>query len=215
MTSKTTCPSCETGYENLGQHWATSADCDIPPLTDRQRKLATGLTLGDGCIDRPSNGNPRLVVEMTTEAYLHHLDDVFRKFGLGVTHRADKGGFNEGHQDLYRWTTRAHPGLAEQAAWYGPDGRRIPDDLSLNPQVLHAWYVSDGCLADSRGTRYILLGVASAMHREQFFVDLFEDIGFTATVNGYNLQFPAAETEAFLDYIGDPVPGFGYKWGES
>jgi hypothetical protein len=48
--------------------------------------------------------------------------------------------------------------------------------------------------------------------REDFLVSLFEDVGFSPLYKRHELRFTCDETERLVEWMGDPLPGFEYKW---
>jgi hypothetical protein len=48
--------------------------------------------------------------------------------------------------------------------------------------------------------------------RAEYLQQLFTENGFEPHFTRTELQFTTGETKQFLEWIGSPPPGFGYKW---
>jgi hypothetical protein len=76
--------------------------------------------------------------------------------------------------------------------------------------VLKMWYISDGSLQNGGP----ILTVWNESDRHEFILSLFEDIGLSVTWQNSNndVYIRKKSQDDFFDYIGEPVPGFEYKW---
>jgi hypothetical protein len=223
-----TCRNCNQEYKNIGMHWAKSS-CDYPEFSDRQREIATGVLMGDGCINRSST-NPFLLVEMTNYQFLSWLECEFQELCTGVqlrftaeesAKRNRDSGFRpnasaEDYKDKYLWQTRSLPCLNSLSDWYSSGEKRFPETLTLTPLITRCWYVRDGSLdnADKSRRPRAKIRCDNESDRRDFLSRLFSDIGLDPTVSDRGeIRFGADSTEAFFDWIGwDPVHGFDYKW---
>lgn len=219
----TECPGCGTEFRGIRHHWARGS-CDFPTFTDRQLELIKGLTMGDGCI-KESAKNCHFVVISTTLPFLEWLDNQFGLLSKGVRLHMDgeslasadnrEGWKDCEYKDAYVLRLRAHPTLTElREKWYpGDDGARYPDDLELTPVALKMWYVSDGGLNwNPSGNPYVTIGCRNELDRPDFIKSLFADIGFDARCSSDTIRILGLERDQFFEYIGEPIPGFEYKW---
>lgn len=51
--------------------------------------------------------------------------------------------------------------------------------------------------------------------RPEVLESLFEHVGFDAAMNAKSLRIPVTQAKEFLDWLGDPVPGYQYKFAQS
>lgn len=226
-----TCPQCNERYERLSMHWNRS-QCTYPTFSDEQWETAVGLFMRDGDLHGRNGPNPFLRVRMTNERFVRYLDDLFGPLSRGVKLERDAETqyqnalanraagvpnfetVTEGaYSDLYGIRTWAHPRLNALRNWYDTGQKRYPDDLELTPTIARMWYVCDGWLAVEQSARpRAMFKVSNEMDRQDYLVDLFADAGFTVGFSREAIQIPADETQRLLDWMGDPPPGFEYKW---
>ena len=211
-----TCPTCECEYERLSRHW-TSGACPRPELTRRQHDLVTGLLLGNAAISGNS-ANKHLVLVTTNRTFAGWVFEELGWLAHGLV-RVDPPESTEATDrevlHRYRVRTMAHSELTPYREWYvAPGKKRIPLHLDLPPRSARAWYACSGGLQwhgeyDSQRS-----AIFSALHDERAnrIAGLLERAEFEPTRVGKRVQLPPRETRAFLDWIGDPVPGVGYKW---
>lgn len=208
------CPGCDTGFEFLGTHWRYYSD-HRPKLSDRQKEISLGLMLGDGGINR--HHSPNLQCNMVTPSFLRWVDEEMGIFGTGVTLTEEKSEY----PDVYRWSSRVHPFFEGLSEWYSSGEKRFPGSLQLSPLILKVWFCGDGNKSveprENRGECRPVFRIASRneIHREGFLKGLFSDIGVEPTITGGYIQFGVDDSERLWEYIGDPLPGFEYKWPES
>lgn len=232
-----TCQQCEREYQRIAKHWSANPDCSWPNLTQLQKDSVCGLLLGDGSIVGKDKKNAYLKVDMISQNYLKYLDDVFGFFSNGVKicataeNKARKNretGFSpnaeaKDYSDLYRFRTIAHPQINEYADWYSSGKKVWPDDIKLTPTVLKHWYCGDGHW--NNGGRKNCIEIAMSNEREHTDkVDkMFERVRLPSPSNynvskrpsgGFkcNAQFTVEQSERLWEYMGEPLPGFEYKW---
>lgn len=231
MSDHDRCPACAERFDRLGSHWARS-DCDRPAFTTEQWQTLVGLLMGDGDIHGRTDANPHFRVRITTRRYLDHLREWFGPLGTDVflertaayqadqAERTDYAPFDtvnrDEYSDLFGFRTRSHPALHELAAWYDTGEKRFPDTLELTPTVAKAWYVCGGWLARAPGGRErAMIKTTNERDRGEYLRSLFTAVGFDPTFSRDPIQFWTQETVALPDWMGDPPPGFGYKWGST
>lgn len=222
------CKQCGVEYESIGSHWSHSSICSHPELTDYQKSVTTGVLMGDGTINK-SVGNPRLVCTNNIREYLEFLDSVvFPVVGNGVRimrtaeegakHNRDRGfrpnAKAEDYSDHYRWLCMRSPEFKVFSEWYSADGKVWPEDIDLNPVSLKHLYVCDGNLSPHGNIRISMVNERENKDKVEKY---FEDIGFGvhSWVDYDNVcyaKFSIGKSEDMLEYMGDPIPGYEYKW---
>lgn len=182
--------------------------------------------MGDGCISARKT-SPLLDVPMTNEAFLDYLDSLFGKLSCGVSmyltseeHRqkaieSDYQTVTEESEfkPMYRLRTRSHPWFQNLADWYKSGEKRYPTDLTLNKRQAKMWYVCDGGLQvreDCADRAQIT--AANEYDRPELLVSLLDGCPVTPTFSTDRLVFSVEDTPVFLDWLGEPSPGFDYKW---
>lgn len=145
------CYSCGRSYERLSTHWNTSKNCDYPSLSNYEKEVITGVLMGDGCISRQPDANPRLQVIMTNNIYVYYLSKELDRISSNVRlHRtaeqlADQKDSNPRHySDAYCVTTKCLPDLQRFANWYQSGEKVFPSDLKITPTIFSHWYAGDG-----------------------------------------------------------------------
>jgi len=219
------CPTCGEEKKHIGKHWRF---CTYPSLSLGKRELIEGMVLGDGSVHNTRTNN-FFTANMTNKKFLEWLDDSLGLFSNGVKLKAtgeelaEKNKSNglidvvnpDEYRDSYILQSKRHPyfnGLRN--IYYNNKGKHFPNNLKLTKNMAKMWYVSDGSLmwGDKSGNAGLRIGVRSQMDREEYLISLFNSIGFDIKLNGWNLQMGNKEAERFLDFLGEPVPGFEYKW---
>jgi len=189
-------------------------------MSNKQHEVVVGLLMGDGNIEE--NGNyARLRAEMISENYLEYLDDVFGVFSRGVSdgrsaeklasyHGADPKNYN----DSYVWATGNHPELTQYLSWY-ESGNKVYPNITLTPTILKHWYVGDGTYDNSASHDRIKIGLKNEIENKKNIEKMFEEVGFEV---GFwtedSIYFSKQESSNLFEYMGNPLPDFGYKWPE-
>jgi len=231
------CPQCGTEYKSVAKHWSQSS-CEYPSFTDHQREIITGLLMGDGWIDR-HNKNPLLRCEMISPNYLKYVDGEFEIFGKGVSlkqtaeesaeHCRDNGfgpdAKEENYSDVYSWRSMCHPELQKFAEWYSTGIKVWPSDIELTSTVLKHWYCGDGTWNNSGGNNCIKISMANEIENTDKVDKMFENVGLPSPSN-YTIserkdgsercvaEFTVGQSKELWEYMGNPLPDFGYKWPE-
>lgn len=225
---KDECPACGQRYERIGQHWYGSPS-HRPKFTDRQKDIIIGMMLGDGSRLRMDERNNAFESKMTRKPFLEWLSNQFGVLGKDVfeyhsnpqeraKHHRDSGFYENANADDYHqqyvFRTTKHPFLNDFLdRWYTNNGIRFPNDIELTPTILKMWYVSDGTVRYSDGNfNGISIANINQIHRSDYFIELLKDIDFNISVTDKGIRFPKSQTDHFFEYVGDPVPGFKYKW---
>lgn len=227
------CPTCGKQVQGLGLHWAHLPD-HRPDLEGYRMELITGCLLGDGFADPVSN-NTSIGVVSTNKRFLEwlagELDPVINARGVRVQATPEESAqhVRDGlgkeprapsrYKTVYVLKTATHPQLNRFADWYGDDGKAPPEDLDLTPMVAKMWYCGDGGISWAPGA--FANGFAGiAVHSLpdgvcEALVSEFGKLGFSTNHTAGRIQFATADTPGFLGWLGDPSPGFEYKWEAS
>jgi len=231
-----TCHECGEEYTRLATHW-TQSGCQHKPLSDYQKEVVTGLVMGDGCVAiQDDNKYPYLIVALTKRDYLEYLSNsvfplVSHEATMSNTAKecADSGGAFHSSTDahvkdyssMYRLNTMSHPDFANYRKWYSSGSKSFPKNIELTPTVLKHWYCGDGHLIKNSGRASIAM--SNERDSRSKIVDMFKRAGFEDfswyryelqrdTKDNAEVRFSNEETKWFFRYMGDPPPGFEYKW---
>jgi hypothetical protein len=196
----TECPDCEQEYSQLGKH--LTGQCSVSIDTE----LIDALLIGDGTLDNGGNTNYRLTVTTTEPEYAKHIEEL-----LGWLHTSTRSTtYDDVRKEVYRVRTHCLSDITtEYKRWYPNGDKRIPDDFTITPFTLKHWYCADGHLKDNSSNPRFSIGCKFENDRRTFVEELFP---FPATYVGYEICFKTADTEKIANYMGNPLPGFRYKW---
>jgi len=196
---KDRCSDCGRTFSRVGNHWSQS-DCSYHGLSSKQKEVITGILMGDGHINRGGK-NPYLSVEMKSPNYLEYVSSMFPWISTGIIDRED---------GIYRFDTRSVCALTEFAEWYSSGKKIFPENIDLTPIVLKHWYVCDGGLGGNGP--YPMIAVTNEIDNKQKIECYFDSIGIDIRWKTHKLAVRAHDVDSFFDYIGEPLPGFRYKW---
>jgi hypothetical protein len=199
------CPECDSEYASLAQHWSRG-QCDPPAIDAQTRALLDGLVLGDASLEGAKTAKLRL--ETTHREFALWIHDQLGWLSRGVMQHSPG---SDGTHPVYRVTTLAHPGLNDYREWWSDDVVAPPASWDPDQRSMRVWYACDGGLSfegfqiqfravdDRRASTIarVLRGVPG---------DLDPAIG------GGRVRLRGADAVAFLDAIGEPLPGVAYKW---
>jgi len=237
MNMTDTCHQCENEYEKITMHWQQS-NCDYQPLTKRQHQVITGLVLGDASATLPHNCRyPCVMTMMSTRTYLLHLSNkIFPVLSGGVSvgrtpqegaRAARQSGFRPdadagNYSTMYQFRLFSHPGIEKYRNWYSTGKKVFPSDLELTPTSLKHYFVGDGTFDETDHS--VSICISNERDNRGKIVNMFERAGFTdfewyrisrkEWKDEAGVRFRKEGTENFFDYVGDPPPGFAYKWPE-
>lgn len=203
----------------LGQHWARSS-CDYPELTPYQKEVITGILMGDASVNFGTK-NPLIQISVIEEEYLVYLDSIFGILSTGVS---EENRDTSSGNTIYRLNTRTLPDIYEFSQWYSSGKKVWPEDIELTPTVLKHLYVCDGNLDTHGNAKRIRIGMSNERENKEKVESMFSSAGFTVDrwdererqIGGFRCSavFNKNQTEKMLEYMGKPIPGFSYKWGE-
>lgn len=197
--------------------------------------------MGDGSINKQRKGhNPYLEVSMISRNYLEYVDDRFGTLGNGVSLRKTaeesakenrERGFSrvaeaDNYSDIYRWQSVSHPELISFMEWYEVGDKVWPADIELTPTVLKHWYCGDGCWDNYGSCNRISITVSNEGDNTKKIDRMFKRVELPSpsnyVVNEYE-EYPQPRVDAVFtveqsrklwNYMGSPLPDFGYKWPE-
>jgi len=221
-----TCPKCGDDFKSLGGHLSRSS-CDYPELSDNQHQIVTGVLMGDGCIDTSGAGKPYLQIESITEPYLQYLDNELGVFSNGVkfvksaedsAESNRESGFHqnavsENYNDVYKLSTMRAPCFEEFLGWYDTGKKEFPE-IEVTPTILKHWYACDGSLNTHENSGSIEISAKNERDNLEDMKDSFSNEGLPEPeLYGYGyLNFDVESSKLLLEYMGEPLPGFEYKW---
>jgi len=234
------CKQCGNEYKSLGQHWRMSS-CQYPIFTEIQWDILVGSIMGDGSVNIRERQKPSFQWFMTNENYLNYIDKIFGNITTGVrlaicseekAKRNRESGFHpeaqgKNYSDQYYVRTRGHKQLKELEGWYSSGKKVWPPDIELTPTVLKHWFVQDGTWKNDGSSNYIRIAAANEIENTNKINKMFKDSGLPCpnnfdinrthnTVSGValNITFTVNQSKELWEYMGKPLPGFGYKWPE-
>lgn len=221
------CPECGQRFDNVGLHWRWNPE-HRPSITNRQNQIITGVLMGDGTLYR-GNKTPYLRIKMITEEYLEYLSGIFGVLTTGVELEKtanesaqsvlDSGFYEtvniENYNNIYEMRVRCHPEFEEYESWYDSGEKVWPNNLELTPTVLKHWYCCDGTYVNN----HIEIGMSNEVDNINKVSNYFKRVGLPKPSN-YNTsngtciaEFSVDNSHYLLDYMGESLPGFEYKWG--
>ena len=232
------CSYCGKRYERLGQHWGYNPEHQ-PKLTNLQKDILTGVIMSDGNVKRDNDRNPYIRVRSITKDYLEYLNNIFGELSLGVDLRYtaeekakenNERGFTnntsaENYSDQYLWKTRRSKQFQEFADWYS-SGKKSWPTVTLTPAVLKHLYVCDGHYNNSDSNNYISISCSNERSNKEKVEEMFSNSGFNVSYwneskrnnFGYegtisaSIVFDVPTTQDMFEFMGEPLPGFEYKW---
>jgi hypothetical protein len=222
------CPNCEYSEDYAGLHWSKLPD-HRPNFSDEQLEILTGILMGDGTIDNSSK-NPRLCLIMTNKEYLEYLSQKFPYLSSEVSlhltgeecnKKARKSGFIPNAtncKDQYSWRTKTHPQLSRFVDWYDSGEKVWPKDITITPKILKHLFCCDGDKKNGANGRSDYIRISSENERDNLtqVVKMFSQSGIPAPRIEDNewcrFCWSVSDTQDIYEHMGDPVPGFEYKW---
>jgi len=232
------CSECGKEFQRIGQHWGHNPSHQ-PEISEFLYEVLTGVVMGDGSVKRDSNRNPYIRVRSITKEYLEYLDDLFGMMSLGVKLRytaEEKARENRdrnfspdadasNYSDQYIWRTRRSEKFRQYENWY-TEGKKVYPEIELTPTILRHWYVCDGHYHNSRSDNYISISCSNEQNNKDKVEKMFSNIGYdveywnestrnngkySGTTNSA-ICFNVQTSKNIFNYIGEPIPGFEYKW---
>lgn len=230
------CEQCGRLSAKLARHWREH--CSYPTLSAEQKEILQGLLLGDGSVGKANASiYPQYQVSVISNRFLEWLSSRFGQLAGDVSQRNtasemvardQESGWNpaaktKNYHDYYEVMFRPHPYYQElRDSWYTEDGIFYPDDLTLSSTMMKAWYVSDGTLTwGDTVARPVIVNCTQSDRRDEIKA-MIEQTGFDVTLqvqhraSGTKVKYAVSGTndknESFLEWLGEPWPGYEYKW---
>jgi hypothetical protein len=120
-----------------------------------------------------------------------------------------------GSSTTYRLNSRRLSQFEQYRDWYDC-GEKVFPEIELNPLILKVWYCCDGDMSvDERWNKkcYARLTASNEMDRKENINSMFSGLPFSPNWNdGARFTFGREGSKKFWEYIGEPLPGFEYKW---
>jgi len=181
--------------------------------------------LGDGCaLGRGNERNTYIRMGNTEREFLQWTVNeigIFARPG-GVTRKATAKQARENtptiagrevvpRKDKYTAATIGHPLFNHFDSWYTDGEKEFPEWVDLSPPIVRVWYAGDGSLYNSncsRPTFYFKGQEGRSVQIASWFnkFDIFPNAG-----EG-RISISPRDLPAFQELIGDPIPGYEYKW---
>jgi len=210
------CPTCSSEYTSLGTHFRYSPEHRID-ITDKQHEIIQGLLLGDGTIYGRRDGkneNAFLSVTMNNEMFIDYLVEKF-----GWLSRNKHSSYTNG-AEYYIFQTRSHPQLNKYKEWYNPE-KEWPE-IIITPTILKYLYISDGTYDTENSHNRIMISCSKEGENKNKVLRMFEESGYPVDrtyeyerkgrYNDFQLWFNTQSTQRMFNDMGEPDPGFEYKW---
>lgn len=229
------CYSCGNEYDRIAAHWSRGS-CSHPSFTEKQKNVIKGILMGDGTIDDKFDDrrNPRFKLYITNLEYAKYVYDVFENLAtqepyihmtseeLAETRNELSSSTNPNdYKTQYKLQTISHPELDEFQQWYSTGEKVFPKQLELNPIILKHWYVCDGSFNNNGHRFYTEIHLSNERENKDKIEGYFKDIGIEVDrwrddkVEGRyktSIIFNKGKSEKLFGYMGEPLPGFSYKW---
>ena len=175
------------------------------------------MLLGDGFL-MDHRKNPKLEVEMTNKTFIEWLKEELGYICTGTVSVNDSEGTGvcEGFNVKKSYTIWTHSleSLRKYRNWLDDIWTEGGESLETTPLKLKLWYVSNGNInRGGRGGCHAQINTGRVKSDNQL-ENVFDSIGmeFTRAKWGNRLNFTVSESQKLWDYMGDPLPGFEYKW---
>jgi len=226
------CPECDEEFERLGYHWRFSPD-HRPDFTEEQYDIISGILMGDAWLDRQPK-NPYIEIFNTNKKYLEYLSEKFGILSQDVklkntseellerdSKKNNRFSTSEDSErkPVYRLRSKCHPNLSVYRSWYKNKQKRFAR-VVLSPTVFKHWYFCDGTYVED--SHRLKIALSNEGDRKQFVEELFISAGLpepsweqAERKDGsmrYGIWFRQDETDNLFKYMGEPCPGFEYKW---
>lgn len=227
------CPHCnsEKDYSNIGNHWRQS--CEYPEPSKSVEETLDGLLMGDGCLKRTHlqnerTGNQSIEVISINKRFIDHLYQDYTPFFNEPTVKisAKKAARNAMDSSVvsspdgsvfrtqYGIVSKAVPFFNKYDEWKRSGEKRWPEDIKFTPTRLKYLYACDGGLSWNKNSRSARSQLTSSTESQRLceLRSLLQSLDIECSVYSDRIMMKPSTTDRFLDYLGDPVPGFEYKW---
>lgn len=189
--------------------------------------------MGDGSLKHNSDeeqrfGNQSIEVVSINKKFIDHLyaeyypfftEPSIRRSAKESAHQAMASDVVSSPDDSvfrtqYRVVSRALPFFNRYDSWKRSGQKRWPNDIEFTPDRLKYLYVADGGLSWNKKTNSSRSQITSSNEPEQLerLSEYLKSIGVDCSVYDDRIMMKPSSTDKFLNYLGEPVPGFEYKW---
>lgn len=207
-----TCLECGEDFKEIGKHWSYN-ESHIPDISRKQREVVTGSLMGDADINC-QKGNWVFRLRGQEKQYLEYVSDILNPWSNSVHLNAPEGKY--GHErDYFGFMTSTSDYFVKQRQrWYDGSEKSFPRDVTMTSIVLKHWYCQDG---DSCGGS-ISLTCCNEDGNEKKLSSYFDEHPVSISNFTYregklhSIDFSKGESEWLWNWMGDPPPGFEYKW---
>lgn len=215
------CNFCDKEFEHIGNHWRYKPD-HRPSISDHEMEILTGILMGDGSLYRGSK-NVSFRVGNTNKEYLQSLHRRFKHISSGISlsqtaESISSSGFGSNNPDnfnnIYLWRTTTHPQLNIFRRWYNDNGKVWPDNIELTSRTLKHWYCCDG---STNSNNWFKITLNNEFENKDKIEKYFTDRGLPTPnrwSEGKDACWSVENSSLLWEYMGNPIPGFEYKWPE-
>jgi len=201
------CRACGEEFTDIGTHWRYNSD-HREDIDDTTKQILEGAIMGDGSVQRGGD-HCGIRVAMKNKRAIQYLSN---EISIPNSVVKDKNQCRNG--EIFRLITARHPDFNEYGNWYKEEGKVWPE-IPLTPLRLKWLYVSDGHLNTTRSNFFIEISVKKERENKDKLESMLEYSGLeVSNWNQGKMTLSTADTKKALEYMGDPVPGFEYKWGK-
>jgi hypothetical protein len=189
--------------------------------------------MSDAFVRDRNSKRPRVVLAMTNKEFLEYLSDKFpyltgevrlKKTAKEVAKDCRESGFSEETtedkcKNVYQINFTNKEEYKSLAYWYDSGEKVWPKDLELTPNLMLGLYVGDGSIRRFNGDRYegarpnLVITTTNEIENRDKIKSYFTEKGFDSpTITPPHIVFSTDTSEKLWEYMGEPVPGFEYKW---
>ncbi len=218
------CPTCGEEFTYVGLHW-NRGSCGYPEIPESVEERLIGILMGDGNVESRDGKNGYMRITSVTNEFLEWIKQtcpwLFTEVRVTKTPEQSREYVEDYVEDasdytfrtIYELKTRSHPYFKHlREKWYPNNEKYFPDALDLTPEMVRMWYAADGYIASGSESLPPTIRADNEMRRPEYLRELFNEHGFDPSVGGGDIRFNGEDRDRFLKWIGDPVPGFEYKW---
>lgn len=218
-----TCEDCGKGFVEIAKHWSQS-DCSYPELTSREENILKGIAISDGWVAHSDHDRSILHIESVTKPFLEwvnteisiiHTDVKLRRTAEESYDNAVESGVLDNqdvdnYRNIYRLNTLAHPQIH--------DMRDLSvGDIEHSKLQFKMFYVCDGGVHWNDDFSFLQFTASKSVDEIKHVISVLDDLGFRSSWNrldgdGKVIYIHKESVDRFLEWIGEPIEGFEYKW---
>jgi len=227
MSRQNKCKQCGKKFKNISLHWASNKNCDYRPLTNRQKEISKGMLMGDAYINIQSGANGMLRAKMINKNFLQWLDKELEPFSSNLeTYMTAQESFDsaserfensvtsvDNYSEIYEYRSCRHPYFTELRDWYKDGKKRFPENIELTPLSAKILMCCDGRVSHKNGKRVNIYSV-NEKDRPEYLKSLLDQFNPVWVESSSSIRIGASDYDEFFEWVGQPLPGFEYKWGD-